>query len=227
MTTPSSRAWFITGTDTEIGKTFASCALIHAARARGWQAVGMKPVAAGAEWVDGVLANDDALRLRAAGSVDPGLALLNPYCLKSPVAPHIAAAEEGVTISSRHILDSFARLREQADCVFVEGVGGFRVPLDDTYDTADLACDFGLPVILVVGMRLGCINHALLTVEAIRARRLTLAGWVANQVAPDMLRPNENLEALRSRIGAPLLGVLPYVASGDAAAAAQYLGLPD
>lgn len=227
MTIPAPRAWFVTGTDTEIGKTFATCALLHSARARGWRAVGMKPVAAGAEVLDDVLANDDAVRLRAAGSVDPGLALLNPYCLKSPVAPHIAAAEEGVTISSRHILDSFARLSEQADCVFVEGVGGFRVPLDDTYDTADLACDFGLPVILVVGMRLGCINHALLTVEAIRARGLTLAGWVANQVAPDMLRPNENLEALRSRIGAPLLGVLPHVASGDAAEAAQYLSLPD
>lgn len=229
MTTPNtaSRAWFVTGTDTEIGKTFATCALIHAARARGRRALGMKPVAAGAEQVGGTLANEDALRLQAAGSFDPGLALLNPYCLKSPIAPHIAAAEEGVTIAPARILDAFAQLRAQADCVFVEGVGGFRVPLGDAYDTADLAADFALPVILVVGMRLGCISHALLTVEAIRARGLHLAGWVANEIAPDMLRPRENLDALRARIDAPLLGVLPHVAAGDAATVADRLSLPD
>lgn len=229
MTTTSAtpRAWFVTGTDTEIGKTFVTCALIHAARARGLRALGMKPVAAGAEPVDGVLANEDALRLRAAGSFDPGLPALNPYCLTNPIAPHIAAAEEAVTITPAPILDAFARLREQADCLFVEGVGGFRVPLGDDYDTADLAVDFALPVILVVGMRLGCINHALLTVEAIRARGLTLAGWVANQIAPDMLRPRENLNALRARIAAPMLGVLPHVEGGDAAKVASHLMLPE
>lgn len=223
---PSPRAWFVTGTDTEIGKTFSTCALIHAARSRGLRALGMKPVAAGVEPVGDVIANEDALRLQAAGSSDPGLALINPYCLDSPIAPHIAAAEQGVTISPGRILECFDALRAQADCVFVEGVGGFRVPLGEDYDTADLAGDFGLPVILIVGLRLGCINHALLTVEAIRARGLVLAGWVANCIAPDMLRREENLAALRSRIDAPLLGVLPHAADGNAASLASLLQLP-
>lgn len=219
-------AFFIAGTDTEIGKTFVTCALLHAARARGLSAVGMKPIAAGAELHGGELINEDAARLRAAGSFDPGLALLNPYCLKSPIAPHIAAAEEGVRIETRPILDAFAKLQTQADVVLVEGVGGFRVPLANDYDTADLARDLALPVILVVGMRLGCINHALLTAEAIAARGLTLAGWVANQVDPAMLRFDENLAALTARLPAPLLGVTPFQADGDAAGAAGGLQLP-
>ncbi len=219
-------AYFITGTDTEIGKTFVTCTLLHAARARGLKAVGMKPVAAGAETIQGELINEDAARLRAAGSFDPGLALLNPYCLASPIAPHIAAAEEGVRIEAGRILAAFDELTRQADVVFVEGVGGFRVPLDAGYDTADLACDLALPVILVVGMRLGCINHALLTAEAIQARGLRLAGWIANQVDPAMLRFQENLDALRLRMDAPLLGVVPFQPGGEAASAAASVSLP-
>ena len=215
-------AFFIAGTDTEIGKTFVTCALLHAARAQGRVAVGMKPIAAGADLVAGELINEDAARLRAAGSFDPGLALLNPYCLKSP----IAAAEEGVAIDPAPILAAFAKLQAQAELVLVEGVGGFRVPLGNGYDTADLARDLALPVILVVGMRLGCINHALLTAEAIQARGLTLAGWVANQVDPAMLRFEQNLEALTERLPAPLLGVTPFQADGDAARAAVGLQLP-
>lgn len=221
------RAWFVTGTDTEIGKTFVTAALLHAARNAGLRAVGMKPVAAGAEWVDGVLANEDALRLQAAGSFDPGMALLNPYCLRRPVAPHIAAAEEGVVLAPERIRSAFEALGSQADCVFVEGVGGFRVPLTADYDTADLARDLALPVILVVGMRLGCINHALLTVEAIAARGLSLAGWVANTLAPEMTCLAENIDALRSRIAAPCLGVVPHVEGGEPAQAAAVLRLPD
>ena len=219
-------AFFIAGTDTEIGKTFVTCALLHAARAQGRVAVGMKPIAAGADMVAGELINEDAARLRAAGSFDPGLALLNPYCLKSPIAPHIAAAEEGVAIDPAPILAAFAKLQAQAELVLVEGVGGFRVPLGKSYDTADLARDLALPVILVVGMRLGCINHALLTAEAIQARGLQLAGWVANQVDPAMLRFEQNLEALTELLPAPLLGVTPFQADGDAAGAAAGLRLP-
>lgn len=219
-------AYFITGTDTEIGKTFVTCTLLHSARGQGLRAVGMKPVAAGAEMINGEFLNEDAARLRAAGSFDPGLDLLNPYCLASPIAPHIAAAEEGVRIEASRILKAFEALQTQADVLLVEGVGGFRVPLDDDYDTADLARDLGLPVILVVGMRLGCINHALLTAEAIAARGLHLAGWVANQVDPAMLRFDQNLEALTRRMPAPLLGVVPFQADGDAAAAAAGLRLP-
>ena len=220
-------AFFITGTDTEIGKTFVTCTLLHAVRAKGLSALGMKPVAAGAEMVKGEFINEDAARLRAAGSFDPGLALLNPYCLKSPIAPHIAAAEEGVAIEPSPILAAFAKLQAQAELVLVEGVGGFRVPLGKNYDTTDLARDLALPVILVVGMRLGCINHALLTAEAIQARGLQLAGWVANQVDPAMLRFEQNLEALTERLPAPLLGVTPFQADGNAAGAAAGLRLPE
>lgn len=220
-------AFFITGTDTEIGKTFVTCTLLHAARARGHRAVGMKPIAAGAEMVNAEFINEDAARIRAAGSFDPGLALLNPYCLASPIAPHIAAAEEDIRIEPRKILDAFAALRSQADVVLVEGVGGFRVPLGDDYDSADLARDLGVPVILVVGMRLGCINHALLTAEAVAARGLQLVGWIANQVDPAMLRFEQNLDALVARVPAPLLGVVRFQPDGNAAAAAADVRLPD
>lgn len=219
-------AFFITGTDTEIGKTFVTCTLLHAVRATGLTALGMKPVAAGAEMLKGEFINEDAARLRAAGSFDPGLALLNPFCLASPIAPHIAAAEEGVVIEPGKIREAFAALSREADVVLVEGAGGFRVPLGEDYDTADLARDLGLPVILVVGMRLGCINHALLTAEAIAARGLTLAGWVANQINPAMLRFEQNLEALTLRMPAPLLGLVPFQPDGNAATAASGLKLP-
>ncbi|MBT0960177.1 dethiobiotin synthase [Denitromonas iodatirespirans] len=211
-------AYFIAGTDTEIGKTFTTCALLHTARRAGLSAIGMKPVAAGAECVDGVWINEDAARLRAAGSVDPGLANLNPICLRTAVAPHIAAAAEGVTIDPARILAAFTRLQPQADLVLVEGVGGFRVPLTDGFDTADLAVALGLPVILVVGMRLGCINHALLTAEAIAARGLTLAGWVANQIDPDMACVADNLDALQRHLDVACLGHVPFMPDKDPAA---------
>ncbi len=223
----SARAWFITGTDTEIGKTFITCALLHASRNAGYRAVGMKPVAAGAEWHGNEWINEDAARLREAGSFDPGNALINPCCLRDPVAPHIAAHEENRPITPQPLLAAFDTLRARADIVLVEGVGGFCVPLGKDYDTADLACDFALPVILVVGMRLGCINHALLTQEAIRARGLTLEGWVANRIDPDMLRFTANMDALRARLQAPLLGISDHLTGPDAVEqAAKQLHLP-
>ena len=229
MTSPlrPARAWFIAGTDTEIGKTFSTCALLHAARAQGQRAVGMKPIAAGAEIVDGVRLNEDVVALRAASSFDAGLAMINPYCLLSPIAPHIAAAEEGVCIEPTRILAAADALRQQADVVLVEGVGGWRVPLGDDYDAADLAADLGLPVILVVGMRLGCISHALLTVESIARRGLPLAGWIANHIDPAMLRQAQNIDALRARIDAPLLGILPWQAQRRPDQVAAALRLPD
>jgi len=225
MNTPA--AWFVTGTDTEIGKTYATCALLHAARRSGLRALAMKPVAAGAQWIDGRLVNEDALRLLAAGSFDPGLDTLNPYCLASPIAPHIAAQEEGVHIETESIRAALNRLRAQADCVFVEGAGGFCVPLGPDYDFAMLARELALPVILVVGMRLGCINHALLTAEAVAARGLRLAGWIANLIDPQMLRIDENLATLRQRLPAPLLGVLPFDPNDNPAAASAALTLPE
>ena len=219
-------AWFITGTDTEIGKTYATCALLHVARAQGLTALGMKPVAAGTEMVGGERLNEDVAALRAASSFDPGLALLNPWCLASPIAPHIAAAEEGVRIAPAPIVDALGALRQRADVVLVEGVGGFRVPLADDYDSADLAAELALPVILVVGLRLGCINHALLTAEAVRARGLHLAGWVGNLIDPSFQAQADNINTLRQRISAPCLGILPFDPNAQPANLASAVTLP-
>ncbi len=223
-------AWFVTGTDTEIGKTFVTCALLHAARERAWRAIGMKPVAAGTSDDGAERANEDVIQLRAASSPESAdgarLAEINPYCFDAPIAPHVAAAESGVRIEGARIRAAFTALAERADCVLVEGVGGFRVPLGADYDSADLASDLGLPVILVVGLRLGCINHALLSAEAIERRGLELAGWVANRIDPQMLKAEASIDALRHRLAAPLLGTLPRYAEPDPAVAATLLRLP-
>lgn len=210
-----SSAFFVTGTDTGVGKTLVTCALLHATRRLGLTAVGMKPIAAGVE-DDG--RNDDVVQLLAASSVQPPLEWVNPYLYVPPIAPHIAAAEVGRPIAIEGIRQAFERLRPLADVVWVEGVGGFRVPLDARTDTADLAQRLAAPVVLVVGMRLGCLNHALLAAEAIANRNLTLAGWVANRIDPAMARFEANLETLRTRLNAPLLGVVPHGASPDQAA---------
>lgn len=199
-------AWFVTGTDTEVGKTFATCSLLLALRNRGWRAIGMKPVAAG---TDDAGKNEDVEQLIAASGVEAPRELVNPYLFAPPIAPHVAAAEAGRTIDIGRIAEAFAALRGMADAVLVEGVGGFRVPLGHDCDAADLAERLALPVILVVGMRLGCISHALLTQEAVAARGLKLAGWIANRIDPAMSRFEENLAALSERIPAPLLGVIP------------------
>ena len=161
------RRWFVTGTDTGVGKTLASSAMLSLLAASGLRAVGMKPVAAGLELVDGAWRNDDVEQLRAAGNVDAPLALRCPYLLRAPMSPHLAAREEGVRIELPPLLSAFAALSQCADAVVVEGVGGFCVPFFDDLDSADLAVALGLPVILVVGPRLGCLNHALLSAEAI------------------------------------------------------------
>lgn len=215
-------SYFITGTDTGVGKTLVSCALLHAFAARGKKAIGFKPVAAGCD-EDG--RNDDAICLRAASSVQAPYDRINPYCFPLAIAPHLAARQAGTRIEFLHILAAYRELAGQADEVIVEGVGGFRVPLNETQDGADLARQLGLQVILVVGMRLGCLNHALLTVRAIADHQLECAGWVANVLDADMPALQENIAALRERIAAPLLGVIPYRAQPDERAAAQYLDL--
>lgn len=218
-----SPAYFLTGTDTEIGKTFVTCALLHRARRDGLRAAGLKPIAAG---TDAAGLNDDVENIRAASNVALPTALINPYCFAPPIAPHIAAAEAGVNIDFPTIKAACAAARQQADWVVVEGVGGFCVPLGDRLGSDDLAVELGLPVIMVVGMRLGCISHALLTAEAIAARGLSLAGWVANRIDPAMSRFEENLATLQSRLTSPLLGVVPHAPAGGAAGAADYLRLP-
>ncbi len=215
-------AYFLTGTDTEIGKTFVTCALLRRARQLGLNAAGLKPVAAG---TDAAGRNDDVENIRAASSVTLPLEVINPYRFAPAIAPHLAAAEAGVAIDFSRIAAACAEARQQTDLLIVEGVGGFRVPLGVDRDSADLAVALGLPVILVVGLRLGCINHALLTAEAIAARGLRLAGWVANRIDPDMVRVEDNIAALRQRIVAPLLGSVPRIAGSNPAAAASFLEL--
>lgn len=207
---------FITGTDTGVGKTYVSAALLEAFKAQGLRAVGMKPVAAGCEQIGGEWVNEDVIRLRAASSVSAPHELMNPYLLREPMAPHIAAEREGRHIEIAPIVSACRELERRADLLVVEGVGGFCVPLNENEDTADLAVALGLPVLLVVGMRLGCLNHALLSEEAIRARGLHLVGWVANRIDPEMPAFDENIEALRLRLKAPCLGVLDWAPQAGA-----------
>jgi len=216
---------FVTGTDTGIGKTLVSCALLHALGATGVRAAGMKPVAAGAEWRAGAWHNEDVDALAAVAPLQLPQAVTTPYLLRAPASPNIAAALEGVRIELSRILDCYARVRRQAEAVVVEGVGGFRVPLNEREDTADLAQQLGLPVILVDGLRLGCISQALLTAEAIAARGQTLAGWVANTLDAAMPHSAANIESIAARIGAPLLGHVPHFDQPTAAAAAACLNL--
>lgn len=211
--------YFVTGTDTGVGKTLVSCALLHAFALAGKTAIGMKPVAAGCEagkWLD-------VEQLIAASTVSAAREWINPYALVPPIAPHIAAKQAGVTIDLAVIQQAFYALQKTADRVIVEGAGGFLVPLGDRYDTRDLACALGLPVVLVVGLRLGCLNHALLTAQAIQSSGLPLAGWVANQIDPAMARLAENIDTLQQRLAAPLLGVLPFREQPDAKAFATQL----
>lgn len=218
-------AWFVTGTDTEIGKSLCSAALLHAFAAQGKKVAGMKPIAAGADWRGDHWHNDDVALITAASNVAVAPELVCPYLLQEPVAPHIAATGEGVTFELDHIGNCLAQIRAQTEITIVEGVGGFRVPLTDRQDTADLAVQLNLPVILVVGMRLGCISHSLLTVEAIQARGLRLAGWIANQIDPGMRHAGANLHALQARIPAPLLGHIPHLVPADPQMAVEHLNL--
>ncbi|MBB3798879.1 MULTISPECIES: dethiobiotin synthase [Xanthomonas] len=216
-------ALYVTGTDTGIGKTMASTALLHALRRQGHTAVGMKPVASGCEHTPQGWRNEDALALQAASAPQPDYATLNPYALPAPLAPELAAADVGVTLSLEPIVQAFAQLRAQAEVVVVEGVGGWAAPLSADLDQADLVRALKLPVVLVVGIRLGCINHARLTAAAIAADGLDCIGWIANEVDPQMERIEENIGMLRQRLAMPCWGRIGWRPGADAAA--QSLGL--
>jgi dethiobiotin synthetase len=222
------KAFFITGTDTDVGKTFCTVALLHAFAQLRLRVVGMKPVAAGA--AEGGL-NDDVVALMTASNVVADVADVNPYCFSRAIAPHIAAAEENCIVSIALLQQSLQRLRGQSDVVLIEGAGGFLVPLNAGETMADLAVALGAPIILVVGMRLGCLNHALLTAEAIRARGLQLAGWIANCIDPAMPAQFENIKTLEERLNTPLLGIMPYLqnakrySADDDLTAANYLNI--
>jgi dethiobiotin synthetase len=204
--------YFVTGTDTGVGKTLISVALLHALSAGGQRVAGFKPVAAGC---DAQGQNEDVLALQAASAPQLLAAQINPYRFVPAVAPHLAAQQAGVEIDLAHVVQRYHALAAEVDTVIVEGVGGFVVPLSRTRTTADLAQQLGLPVILVVGMRLGCLNHALLTRQAIADRGLECAGWVANAVVPAMPFLEDNIAALRERLDAPLLGVVPWQSVPD------------
>lgn len=213
--------FFVTGTDTNIGKTLVSCSLIHAFAKTGRSVVGMKPIAAGCEngrWLD-------VDQLSAASTRQFDCAVINPYRLTAPVVPQIAAYYEAIDIDIAVIEQAFQTVRKTVDIVVVEGVGGFIVPLTSQTDTSDLAVALNLPIIMVVGLRLGCLNHALLTAEAIRARRLLLAGWVANTVDPQMDDIAGNIQILKHRLKCPLIGILPYNPDINASVFADLLNI--
>jgi dethiobiotin synthetase len=218
------RGFFVTGTDTGVGKTLVTAALIRALRAAGHRVAGMKPVAAGSVNGPAGRANYDALLLQAESSVRQPYALVNPWLFEPAIAPHIAAAEAGVTIDTARIAEAHARIADGCDVVFAEGAGGFLVPLDTARSMAELPKLLGMDVILVVGLRLGCLNHAFLTAEAIASRGLALAGWVGNHIDPGFARMQANLDTLEARIAAPCLGIVPHMPEPDVAAAAARLG---
>ncbi|MBH2017965.1 MAG: dethiobiotin synthase [Burkholderiales bacterium] len=227
LTSQALHGCFVTGTDTAVGKTHVSAALLHWCAQQGWRSAGLKPVAAGTLLIDGRPVNEDVQALRQAGSVRLTDAEVGPLQFKAACAPQIAAALENRCIDQATILSAAHHLASRADVIVVEGVGGFCVPLGPDWDTADLALALGLPVVMVVGLRLGCISHALLTAEAIRVRQLPLAGWIASTVDPDMAHSEGNLASLRHELTrrhqAPCLGVVPWMPAPTPAAVANHL----
>jgi dethiobiotin synthetase len=217
-------AYFIAGTDTDVGKTLIAAGLLLAATAKGLRTAALKPVAAGSERTPEGLRNADALMLQRCMSIELPYEQINPIVLEAPIAPHIAAAREGVRISVDR-LAGFCRgvLMQRADLTLVEGAGGWRVPLNSRELLSHLAIELQLPVVLVVGMRLGCINHALLTHEAIVRDGLRLAGWVANRIQPEMSCYAENVATLRALLPAPCLGEVPHLPTPDPQEAAVHL----
>jgi len=218
------RVWFVTGTDTGVGKTLVATAILELAAQAGLRTVGVKPVAAGCEWLAGGLVNPDALMLQAAATIELEYAQVNPVALEPAIAPHIAAALEGRPLSAEDLLRHCAAL-PPSDLLVAEGAGGWLVPLNETDTLADVATGLQSRIILVVGMRLGCLNHALLTAAAVRARGLELAGWVGNCIEKDMPELERNLATLGQRLDAPCLGSIPWLEHCETSVAARHLDI--
>jgi dethiobiotin synthetase len=204
---------FVTGTDTSVGKTVVASALLRKFAARGVKVSGWKPVATGCELIGGGLRNEDAVLLNAAASVRLPYELLNPYAFEPAIAPHIAAAQAHIEIDLSQLRDVFTRISQQARLVIIEGAGGWRVPLSPRTFLSDLPEALQSPVVLVVGLRLGCINHALLSAESIARSGLPLVGWVGNHIDPDFARIEENIATLAQLLPAPCLGIVPPLSS--------------
>ena len=213
------KSYFITGTDTDVGKTWATIALMRYFKQQGYSVVGMKPVAAGCTYASNVehggevLRNADALLMQANASVDVAYELVNPYAYRLPVSPHIAGVDDPVNLAK--VVSCFDTLKSLADIVLVEGVGGWYAPINQQEDISDLAKKLALPVILVVGIKLGCINHAKLSYQVIQQSGLECAGWIAACIDGDMLFLEENIETIKAALSVPLLGVLPYLPEAD------------
>jgi len=220
------KSFFITGTDTDVGKTFVAVALLTAARLLGLSTAAIKPVAAGCQQTSAGLRNSDALQLQAAMTRELSYEQVNPVALKSAIAPHIAAGavRQDMSVSS---LGGLCRkvMLQPCDIVLVEGAGGWRVPLNATESLSDLARALRLEVILVVGMRLGCINHAILTAEAIMRDGLKITGWVANRIDPEMSCYQENLDSIKQRLPFPCIGEIPFLSKGSHNLAASYIDI--
>ena len=204
----SAQGYFITGTDTDVGKTCATIALMRYFKRQGKTVLGMKPVASGCTLHAGELKNADALLIQENASIALDYQMINPYAYKLPVSPHIAGIHDPVKLAI--IVECYNSLKALADIVIVEGAGGWYAPLNAQDDISDLANALALPVILVVGLRLGCINHAKLSYQAIKLSGLACAGWIAVSVDPDLLNRDENIQAIKTALPVPLLGVLPY-----------------
>ena len=218
--------YFVTGTDTDAGKTVVSCGLLEAARQKQLQTIALKPVSAGCDTTPEGLRNDDALNLIEAMTLELPYAQVNPVAFEPPIAPHIAAEEEGC----RTTVDRLAgicrgALMRKHDLSLIEGAGGWRVPLNNREMLSGLALEMNTPVILVVGMKLGCLNHALLSAESILRDGARLAGWVANQIDPDMNHYKENVQTLKDSLPAPCLGVVPWLETVDNRAVAEHLDI--
>jgi dethiobiotin synthetase len=217
-----SHSFFITGTDTGVGKTFVATTLLQLAQARGLTTLGLKPVSAGCEARAGQLVNQDAWELLEASTTQPAYEAVNPVALREAMAPHIAAAREGRVLQAKPLAEHCKKLLVTADFTVIEGAGGWQVPLNDSETMADLAAAISCPVLLVVGIRLGCINHALLSADAIQSAGLSLAGWIANHTDTNMAVPDDNIAALEERLPAPRIGTLPWNPAGNPA---DYLNL--
>ncbi|WP_130834461.1 dethiobiotin synthase [[Erwinia] mediterraneensis] len=222
------KRWFVTGTDTEVGKTVASGALLQAAGAAGYRTAGYKPVASGCEVTAEGLRNSDALALQRYSSVTLPYEQVNPFAFLEPTSPHIVSAEEGRPVSAAALSQGLRQLERQAEWILVEGAGGWYTPLSESLTFADWVRAEQLPVILVVGVKLGCINHALLTADAVRAAGLPLVGWIANTVQPPGKRQSEYLATLKQRLAAPCLGIIPWLTEeAEQARCGHYLRLPE
>ncbi|YCI28087.1 dethiobiotin synthase [Erwinia sp. PK3-005] len=221
-----SNCWFLTGTDTEVGKTVASSALLQAANRAGLRTAGYKPVASGSEMTSEGIRNGDALALQRNSSVPLSYEEVNPLVFIEPTSPHIVSADTGQPIEFARLSAGLQALREKAEWVLVEGAGGWYTPLSEQQTYADWVRQEQLPVILVVGIKLGCINHALLSAEAIRNAGLPLAGWIANDIQPPGRRHQEYMATLQQRLPAPLLGEIPFLKQIEGVALGDYLRLP-